>query len=203
MDILGAVDPVGRRAPQSGEIVGIGAGIGFDRMPIDPAHAAQHHHRLRRLARVHRHAGLLGDVGIAAGVDHHVGQDRLSAGLVLDDDAGHGSAVHHHVDHLRVEQQADPGLDQHVEHGELHQFGIVGEVEIFGPVIGRRAVHRDEPAMQLLQDAAEILAAEEFRDERHRARPADHRVALDQHHLGAVARGADRGRIAARATADD
>ena len=90
-----------------------GCGFVYAARMFDAAGAEQHHHRLRRLFRLHRNAGARGDVRIARRIDHHVGQHRLAARLVLDDDAPHASLRAIACDGVAVgDDVGDPAVEQ-------------------------------------------------------------------------------------------
>ena len=92
--------------------------------------ATEAKHQRRRLhaalfvALLRRHAGAIGDVGVAGAVDHDLGEQRLPAALAFRDDAADAVAVHHHPGKEGVEQDIDAGFRQHLQRHGLHRFRL-------------------------------------------------------------------------------
>ena len=165
-----------------GEVAGIG---GID-LAVDARRTApgqQHHPRIRRAKEASASLESRGDVahaphakpqpgvdllelegaarrrqhvGVAAGVDHHVGQDGLATGLRLEGDATDAVAFDDGVAAPHVEQEIDPRLPYQLGQHLSHDLGIEGH-GIAHAVVGARATP-DEPPAEVVGDQLRVVA---------------------------------------------
>ena len=100
------------------------------------------------------------DVGVPGRVDDPAGQDRLTTGLGLGDDADDRVAVHQRCDELAVQHRVDAGLLDQSVGDQLEALGVefVGQRLAFG----HRRAHLLGALLELPSDAAglhRLLAA--------------------------------------------
>ena len=88
-------------------------------------------------------------VAVAAGIDHHVGQDRLAPGLRLEDDAPDAVAFDDRVGSPHVEEQIHPRFEDHLVQDLPHHLGVVGD-RITNAALRRGAAPDEAPASVLL-----------------------------------------------------
>ena len=109
---------------------------------------------MHRSARPGRH------IGVSGRIDDPAGQDRLTAGLGLGDDADDRVAVHQGCDELAVQHRVDARLLDQPVGDQLEAFGVefVGQRLAFG----HRCAHLLGALLELPADAAclhRLLAA--------------------------------------------
>jgi len=152
-------------------------------------------------------AGSGEEVAVAGGIDDHLGEDRLPAGLALEDRPGHVVALRDGVHAPAVQEHLDLGFFDHFDHQVLDGLGVHGGVDPRAAV-DDRAVHLVEAAHHLLADAlADLLAGLEDvpDDHEHEAagpEAAEVAVALDEGHVRAGPPGGNGGAHARRSAPD-
>ena len=97
-----------------------------------------------------RGAGAVGDVGIAGGVDHPPGQDRLAPGLRLGDDARHPVAIHDRGGEGPVEHWMDAGLLDERVGDQLEPLRV--ELVRLRLTLGNRRAHRCGAGLEFATD---------------------------------------------------
>jgi len=181
----------------------MGVDIAFEPVQVDIADPA--HHRGRAHGPVflpsfdEGEPGARGDVAIAGGIDYDLGQDRLPAGLIIDDDAFNLVVPDQRFGHHGVQQHVRARLEQHVHRGQLVGFDVPGH-----DITQARTVLRREPHEKFPRESGQLAC-------RHDNQPhggsgcgaAEESSALDQQRLGSGPGGRDRGRDARHPAAAD
>ncbi len=146
------------------------------------------------------HARACGHIAVAGGVHNGLREDRLTAGLALNDNAAHRVAVFDDRGHVRMEQQLHARLLHHVEDDFLVHLAVddggdgvvaVAQLLLEMPIAAARGLH---PLNEFRRDPAHDLDLTRFRErfieievavQRPCAveqRPAKIAVALDEDH---------------------
>ena len=110
--------------------VGISLRVGLDRGDepglVDARHRKHHRHAHHLFARgfEHRCARLCRDVGVAGGIDHAPGQDRLAPGFAFSDNATNFPVLHDGRNKHTVQHRVDIGLGHQHIGNIFERFGI-------------------------------------------------------------------------------